>query len=125
MKTRILILGGPKAGKTTTSKSLGVKMGIKVQHLDELNEDHEWSEQSDAIAEGLDEEGPWIKEGVAGVRGLRKWLKNNPGKLPPFQIKVMKKPLQELKTGQKIMHKQHETILRECLKEIEKRKAEK
>lgn len=122
MTTRILILGGPKAGKTTEARKLGERLNIKPRHFDDLKDDHEWSEVSDLVAKELDEPGPWIKEGVAGVRGLRKWLKNHPHETPPFEIKVLRMPKEELSSGQRAMHNQHMTILRECMLEIEKRK---
>ncbi|HYX39953.1 MAG TPA: hypothetical protein VE954_43205 [Oligoflexus sp.] len=120
--TMILILGGPKSGKSTTAKALGKKHGITPRHFDDLLPNREWSEVSDLAAAELDEPAPWIKEGVAGARALRKWLKLNPGKVPPFEIKILKETHGELGMGQKIMHKGTHTIIRECMLEVEKRK---
>jgi len=118
---RILILGGPRGGKTTHARDLSRRLGIPVQHFDNYISRHEWSELSDKIAEWLDESGPWIKEGVAGARGLRKWLRKNK-RSPPFEIIVLNEPRINLTSGQKNMHKSHSRILEECLAEIESRK---
>ncbi len=39
-----------------------------------------WSEASSAAARWINEPGPWIIEGVATPRALRKWLAVNSGK---------------------------------------------
>lgn len=118
---KILIIGGPRGGKTTHARDLSRRLGIPVQHFDSYISKYEWSEMSDEIAKWLDEPGPWIKEGVAGVRGLRKWLRKNK-RTPDFEIVVMNEPKINLTTGQKRMHKNHGTILKECLDEIEARR---
>lgn len=70
---RLLITGGPKTGKTTLAKQLGAQHNIPVRHTDELVRTHGWSEASDAVRGWLEEPGPWIIEGVAVPRALRKW----------------------------------------------------
>jgi hypothetical protein len=118
---KILIIGGPRGGKTTRAKELSRKHGIPIQHFDTYISKYEWSEMSDQIAKWLDEPGPWIKEGVAGSRGLRKWLRKNK-KLPDFEIVVLNEPKIKLTQGQDRMHKNHTKIMQECLDEIEQRK---
>lgn len=118
---RILIIGGPRGGKTTHARDLSRRLGIPVQQFDTYISKYDWSEMSDEIAKWLDDPGPWIKEGVAGVRGLRKWLRKNK-RSPDFEIVVLNEPKIQLSQGQKRMHKNHTKILEECMQEIESRK---
>ncbi len=119
-QTKILILGGPRTGKTTYAKKLAGELGIPVQHFDSYIRDHEWSELSERISDWLSEPGPWIREGVQGVRGLRKWLKKQKGS-PGFEIHILESPKVPHSKGQAHMHKAHGTILKECLGELEQR----
>lgn len=84
--TRICITGGPRTGKTTLAASLGES--AVVRHTDDLIR-LGWSEASQAACEWLDEPGPWIIEGVAVSRALRKWRDQNPGKPPPVDRVIM------------------------------------
>jgi hypothetical protein len=43
----------------------------------------EWSAASLAASQWFDESGPWIIEGVAVPRALRKWRDRNPNEPPP------------------------------------------
>lgn len=71
---RIVIAGGPKVGKTTLSEKLRSASGSPVFHTDDLIGTHDWSKASEAVARWFDRPGPWIVEGVAAVRALRKWM---------------------------------------------------
>jgi hypothetical protein len=83
---RILIAGGPKVGKTTLSGELQTLMYSKhgaptsVQHTDDLIDALDWSAASLEVASWMDMSGPWIIEGVAVPRALRKWLVRSSGK---------------------------------------------
>jgi len=123
MAKQILIIGGPKTGKTTYAKKLAQEHGMPLQHFDSHIHRMGWSELSDAIVGWLDEPGPWIKEGVQGVRGLRKWLRENHGK-PPFEIHVLSSPKVVHTKGQAQMHKAHGTILRQVLRQLDIRKTQ-
>lgn len=75
---RVVVIGPPRAGKTTYARARAAREDIPVLHTDDLIADHGWSEASEYIASvWLDAEGPWICEGVAMVRGLRKWLRHH------------------------------------------------
>ena len=119
-QTKILIIGGPRCGKTTYAHKLSKDLGIPIQHFDDFMRDFEWSELSDKISEWLDEPGPWIKEGVQGVRGLRKWLRQNKNAVG-FDVHLLNEPKVHHTKGQAAMHKAHNTILREVGIELKKR----
>jgi hypothetical protein len=71
---RVVIAGGPRCGKSVLSSKLGIP---RVRGTDELI-GLGWSEASLAASRWFDEPGPWIAEGVAMPRALRKWLAAHP-----------------------------------------------
>lgn len=117
--TRIVILGGPKTGKTTVAEQIwreaeqrharaGTSHG-PARHTDDLIH-LGWSEASQAASAWLDETGPWIIEGVAAVRALRKWRDQHPGKRPPVdRVIYLTKPWRGRTPGQEAMAKGHYT----------------
>jgi dephospho-CoA kinase len=113
--TRICITGGPRTGKTTLSESLQDILGCpSLWHTDELI-DLGWSGASQFIAEHwLTEPGPWIIEGVAASRALRKWRDQHPAEPPPVdRVIYLREPHEELTSGQRSMAKGVETVHRE------------
>jgi hypothetical protein len=62
----------------------------------------------------FDAPGPWVIEGVAIPRALRKWMNNNPGLPPPVdKIIVLYTPFEVLTKGQESMGKGIDTVLNE------------
>jgi len=103
---RIVIIGPPKAGKTTLGLALAADLGVPLLHTDSLIGQFEWSAASEHIATvWLAEPGPWIIEGVAAVRGLRKWLASNPSGKPCELIIDLPTPRIELSSRQAGMAK--------------------
>lgn len=95
---RIVITGGPRTGKTTLADSMWNNVAVEagaadptkrglgieiVRHTDDLIGHVDWSAASQAVSEWLNEPGPWIIEGVAVSRALRKWRDQHPGERPP------------------------------------------
>jgi hypothetical protein len=110
---KILISGWPKTGKTTTASEIGAALGVIVRSTDDLI-GLGWSEASEAAAKWLDEPGPWIIEGVAVPRAVRKWLAANPGRPPSWdRFIVLEGPHVALTSGQTTMGKGIDTVLRE------------
>lgn len=118
--TRIVILGGPKTGKTTLADRMladatrgpgGHGGGPTVFHTDDLIS-MGWSEASQYIADRwLNDQGDWIIEGVAAVRALRKWRDQHPGERPPVDRVIrLTTPHVELSKGQAAMAKGEETV---------------
>lgn len=126
--TRIVILGGPKTGKTTLANAWFEAhdwphdapdcdgCGV-LRHTDDLIEQCKhlgrdaWSEASRIASTWLDEPGPWIIEGVAMARALRKWRDQHPGERPPVDRVIrLTTPHVELSKGQAAMAKGEETV---------------
>lgn len=87
--TRICITGGPRTGKTTLATKLDADYPcdhspcIGRYHTDDLIGTHDWSAASAEVVTWLDRPGPWIIEGVAVSRALRKWHDQHPCEPPP------------------------------------------
>lgn len=120
--TRICITGGPRTGKTTLAKQLAMKvlraaaesgtvLGTSyLRHTDNLIH-LGWSEASAAAAEWLDAPGPWIIEGVAVSRALRKWRDQHPDEPPPVdRVIFLSEPYERLTPGQLAMAKGVRTV---------------
>lgn len=111
--TRICITGGPRTGKTTLLRQLMETERIAVGcsfHTDDLIEQckhlgrEAWSEASHIASTWLDEPGPWIIEGVAVSRALRKWWEANRLDRPPVdRVIYLRSPHQALSNGQQRM----------------------
>lgn len=77
---RVLIAGGPRVGKTQLAEELAREAGIQAEHTDDLIGALDWSAASLEVSRWLDRPAPWIIEGVAVPRALRKWLERSSGK---------------------------------------------
>lgn len=97
---RIVIVGGPRTGKTTTSAEIA--RGAPVRHTDDLIA-MGWSEASAEVARWMDEPGPWVIEGTAAARGLRKWLAAHTFGKPCDEVLVLWDPHVPLTPGQRSM----------------------
>ncbi len=119
--TRICITGGPRTGKTTMADAMWLERcrpGIlavdhgPVRHTDDLIAElahlgnDAWSEASRLVSLWLDEPGPWIIEGVAVSRALRKWKDAHPGEPPPVdRVIYLSEPHEEITPKQIAMMK--------------------
>jgi hypothetical protein len=121
---RVVIIGGPKTGKTSLSMALlaiGHLEPAQIRHTDELRADNNWSEASAEASKWFDAPGPWIVEGVAAVRALRKWLATNPTGKPCDEVRVLLKPMADTSKGQAAMAKGASTIFGEIRAELVER----
>lgn len=132
--TRVCIAGGPRTGKTTLAAKLAANVvmlecascgwpasehdcdtpnlapvATPVRHTDDLI-DLGWSEASAAAALWFDEPGPWIVEGVAVPRALRKWLAAHPEGKPCDVVHWLEEPMDLRSKGQIAMGKGCETV---------------
>lgn len=110
---RVRIFGGPRTGKTTMALRMGRESRTPVRHTDSLIASHGWSEASAAVADWLNEPGPWIVEGVAVGRALRKWLAAHPTGKPCDVLIWLNEPMVALTRGQDMMAQGCRTIMRE------------
>jgi hypothetical protein len=114
---RVLITGGPKTGKTTLAMLQGEVSGLQPMHTDDLIS-LGWSEASAAVIPWISRPGPWIIEGVAVPRALRKWFAANPTGKPADKVIFLGKPWQELSPGQLAMTKGLVTVWKEVVGEL-------
>lgn len=113
---RIAIGGGPRTGKTTIAESFG----WPVRHTDDLIGKLEWSAASTEVARWMEAPGPWVIEGVAVARALRKALIMSPRK--PCDLLVwLTTPHVELTAEQATMGKGCDTVLGEIRDELVRR----
>jgi hypothetical protein len=108
--SRTVIIGWPGTGKTT----LAQKMGGGRSTDETIDMGLDWSAGSLEVSAWFDRPGPWIVEGVAVPRALRKWHANNPGLPPPVDnIIVLRTVHKDLTNGQISMGKGIDTVMRE------------
>jgi hypothetical protein len=87
--TGVCIEDGRVYGMHTRECDSWLPEEIRLRHTDDLIEQCKhfgkdaWSEASRLASEWLDAPGPWIIEGVAMSRALRKWRDAHPGERPP------------------------------------------
>lgn len=119
--TRICITGGPRTGKTTLACTIADEYGdhasTTVGHTDDLIDKlkhlgkEAWSAASAEVATWLDAPGPWVIEGVAVSRALRKWRDAHPGAAPPVdRVIYLSEPHEALTPGQAAMAKGVATV---------------
>jgi len=105
---RIVIGGHPRTGKTTHGNQLAAALGVTCQHTDDLI-DLGWSEASAAAAEWMTKPGPWVIEGMAAARALRKVPESEHG---PCDLLIwLTDPFEPLTKGQLAMGKGADTVL--------------
>lgn len=119
MSERIIIIGGPRTGKTTLAR----KLSPHARSTDDVMS-LGWSEASEEVSHWFDERGPWVIEGVAAVRALRKWLARNPIShnaprvLPCDRIIRTRTPFVRLTRGQLSMASGVESVWREITTDV-------
>lgn len=116
---RIAIAGGPRCGKTTLAASFG-----EARHTDDLIGSKDWSAASAEVATWFDADDPWIIEGVAVPRALRKWLIAHPDGKPCDVVHWLITPHVPLTKGQLGMLRGCETVWREIVGELTRRGVE-
>lgn len=116
--TRIIVAGGPRTGKTTLADRLAAGLGITARHTDDLIGTLDWSASSAEVATWFDADGPWVIEGVAAARAIRKWLAAHPEGTPANVVHLLTEPFEPLNTRQLGMAKGCETVWNEIAGEL-------
>ena len=111
---RIAITGYPNSGKTTLASLLVLVSQYPIRKTDELLETHEWSELSEEVSKWFEAPGPWIVEGVAVPRAIRKWRLRHPRSKPPFDMFIyIQRPFMDMRPGQRSMSLGLDTVMLE------------
>jgi hypothetical protein len=118
---RILIGGGPRAGKTTLAQTLALTGGIRFWQTDSLRDFGEMDAQPALAAAWFDMPAPWIIEGVTVVRALRLWIGAHPHGTPADVVYWAGRPVVPRTSGQENMAKGCETVWREVLPQLRAR----
>lgn len=113
--TRLAIAGVPRAGKTTLAEEMGG--GRSTDDLIGLG----WSEASLEASGWFDEPGPWVVEGMAVPRALRKWLAAHSTGTPCDRLTWLGKPHEKHSPGQAAMGKGAETVMQGIVGELRNR----
>lgn len=108
---KILIVGVPKAGKTTLAAKIGAETKFREYHTDDIIDNSRFIDHAFVVKAWFEKEGPWIIEGCIVPRALRKWLQMHTGK-PCDQLFWMANPKEELS-------KEQTTFAKGCLKVID------
>lgn len=113
---RLVISGGPKTGKSTLTDKVIADADTRPRWMrtDDFM-DLGWSEASQAVADWMtvNSDGPWIVEGVAAVRALRKMIDADPDVKPCDRLVILRHHFDPLTTGQESMTKGLFTVLSE------------
>lgn len=120
---RIVLAGGPKTGKTTAALELAAQLGLEpsqVRHTDDVL-CLGWRQSSEEVSHWFDERAPWIVEGVAAPRALRKWLAAHPTGRPCDEVWWFAEPKVLTNAGQARMAKGCRTVMRQVLAELRRR----
>lgn len=115
---RILIAGGPRTGKTTFANRIASKLRVAPRHTDDLIGLYQWSAASDEVARWFDDPGPFVIEGVAVARALRKWLAFHHAGKPADVVYLGSVPHVALSIGQASMASGCETVWNEIRDEV-------
>lgn len=119
LPARVVLAGGPRAGKSTLAAELA--NGHRIRGTDEVAE-LGWSESSEAASHWFDAPGPWIAEGVMTPRALRKWLARAEDHTAPADLVVyLHEPIVERSRGQHVMALGCETVWKEILPDLMRR----
>lgn len=136
---RCVIVGGPQSGKSTIAAHLGAELGSPVYCTDPVRYVNEILKGVNYLPDDLDGlspestrwivdnwltlPGPWIIEGVATARVLRKWLASNPEveEFPCDRVLTLVRPRRDvvLSGGQASMFKGVMTVWNEIAEAFE------
>ena len=118
---RLVIAGGPRAGKTTLSQRVKALDPERAVHGSDELMGMEWSASSEFASHWFDAPGKWVCEGVVMPRALRKWLARNHSGAPVDLIVWINDPVVARSRGQHVMALGCATVWNEIRAELERR----
>jgi hypothetical protein len=107
---RVAIVGAPRCGKSTLARRMAFRLGLEAWHTDDLCGVLEWSEASDEVARWMAHPAPWLVEGVAVARALRKCLRAAPDEKPVDHVIYLTEAVAPQTQGQIAMGKGIATV---------------
>ncbi len=123
---RIVVLGGPRTGKTTYATKLAKKLGVHLGSTGKRTEQEDglvstdnymkranWATLPDVIIKDLKNREDWVLEGTQAARVLRRWLKEDINGPKVDKVLVFNKPWVTRSGGQEAMAKGVRTILKD------------
>lgn len=96
---KVVVIGVPRSGKTSYALSQYDK-DIIIHTDDLISQDIPWSHRSELITHWMETIPEFYIEGCDAVRGLRKFLKQNPGESPCDKVIWLGEPKEELSNSQ-------------------------
>lgn len=121
---RIVVVGGPRTGKTTYATELAKKLGVHLASTGKRTEQEgglvstdnymkrgTWKEVPDLIINDLRNRDSFVLEGTQAARVLRRWYKQNPDEPKLDKVLVFGRPWVQRTPGQIGMAKGVQTVL--------------
>lgn len=133
---RIVVIGGPRTGKTTYATKLAREMGVHLASCGKRTENESglvstdnygrdskvggfsreravWDALPTEVIRDLRKRDSFVLEGTQAARVLRRWLRESPDEPKIDKVLVFDKPWVERNAGQQAMAKGVRTILRD------------
>jgi len=130
---RIVVIGGPRTGKTTYATKLAKQLGVHLGSTGKRTEQEDglvstdnymkradWKTLPDVIIKDLKDREDWVLEGTQAARVLRRWLKQAPDEPKIDKVLVFNRPWVVRNTGQEAMAKGVRTVLRDMMPLLKK-----
>lgn len=125
---RIVVIGGPRTGKTTYATKLAKELGVHLASTGKRTEAEcglvstdnwmkkaSWNDLPDHVIRDLQARESFVLEGTQAARVLRRWLRDTPDQPKLDKVLVFNRPWVKRNGGQEAMAKGVKTVLRELL----------
>jgi adenylate kinase family enzyme len=123
---RIVVIGGPRTGKTTYATKLAKQLGVHLGSTGKRTEQEDglvstdnymrrsnWKTLPEVVIKDLKNRDSWVLEGTQAARVLRRWLKESPSEVKVDKVLVFNRPWVARNAGQEAMAKGVRTILKD------------
>jgi hypothetical protein len=123
---RIVVIGGPRTGKTTYATKLARELGVHLASTGKRTDAENglvstdnyikrgtFEQVPDLIIKDLRKRESFVLEGTQAARTLRRWLRDNPDEPKLDKVLVFGKPWVKRTPGQEAMAKGVKTVLRD------------